>query len=130
LGRQDHDNFDFEKIKSIKPELSFLSSPIFNTSKKFNDIPMDDIISVMKDYLKWDVKDAEELICLGLYMKHDGMPSIDELIQYDLSYKGTDGMTSPPILGRMHEQGKVNTYFISYFISLKEKRDLDAFKIN
>jgi hypothetical protein len=128
LGRQDYDNFDFNKIISIKPELSFLSSPDFNSAKSIKELDMESLIPVMKDYIKWDFTGCEELWSLHQYLKEEKIPQAEELIAIDLNHKDNRMHPTLPILSKMHHMGKANMYMVDFFISQKDS--LDKFKLN
>jgi len=128
LGRQDHDNFDFDEIIRIKPELSFLSSPDFNTASSLDELNMDSLLPVLKDYIAWDFTGCEELLHLQTYIKEGGVPDSVALIELDLNYKDEKQHTIPPILSRMHHQDKVNMYLVKYFAA--NRNSLEKFKLD
>jgi hypothetical protein len=128
LGRQDYDNFDFSKILEIKPELEFISKPEFNDAKRVEQLDMDTLLPVIKDYIEWDFTGCEELLSLHIYLKEERVPLEEELIAIDLDHKQNKVHPTLPVLSKMHHVGKVNMYMANYFISIKDS--LDKFRLD
>lgn len=128
LGRQDYDNFDFDEIIRIKPELSFLSNPDFNTASSLDELNMDSLFPVIQDYIAWDAAGCEELLHLHIYIKEGGIPSSESLINFDLNYKSDKQHMIPPILSRMHHKDKVNIYLVQYFAAHRDS--LEKFRLD